>query len=418
MKTCDFPPRSPEIDDGAGQRLEAYLSGIGSILGNKKRRANFAMYACGLLGEGERKSVEPLAARLTGDAGATEAMHAKLLWFLKCSEWDDRPVREHAAGYAIAEMLRRQSIAHWILDDTGFLKQGKHSPGVQRQYTGSAGKVCNCQVAVSLTVSNEHEQLPIDMQLYLPEAWVGGNAKLHRTARIPDSIEYKPKWRIALDMIERAVDVGTPRGVVLADADYGNKTQLRDRLEELGLTYAVGVHSTTMVRRVYGSGRTRRVGKRMSVEDLAFSIEEKHIRKVTWREGTKAPLSGQFAVLRVQCMRGDDAARAEQWLVIEWPDGSHKPKHYTLATLPKHLSRRQLVRHIKERWRTERVYQDLKGELGLDHFEGRTYSGWNHHVTVVLACFAFLVAEHARLFPPALVGSGQPPTDRSLGNAA
>ena len=417
MTQCDLPPIGPDLDDGATQRLELYLSGIGSVLGNKKRRANFAMYACGLLGEGERKSVEPVAARLTGDEEQTEAMQAKLLWFLARSDWEDRPVRLHAARHAIAEMERRQAIAHWIVDDTGFLKQGKHSPGVQRQYTGSAGKVCNCQVAVSLTVSNEHEQLPIDMRLFLPEDWAA-DAERRSATKIPDSVVYAPKWRIGLDMIEAAIEAGIPRGVVLADADYGNKTDFRDRLEQLGLSYAVGVHSTTMVRRVRGSGASRRVGKRMSVEELAFTLDEKDIRKVTWREGTKAPLDGQFAAVRVQSMRGDDAPRDEQWLIIEWPDGEHKPTRYTLANLPKDTSRRQLLRHVKERWRTERVYQDLKGELGLDHFEGRTYIGWNHHVTVVLACFAFLVAEHARLFPPAIARPRTPPPNRSLVHAA
>jgi SRSO17 transposase len=361
--------------------------------------------------------VEPLAARLTGDPDETEAVHAKLLWFLKNSEWSDAGVRKYAATYAIAQMQKRHPISHWLVDDTGFLKQGKHSPGVKRQYTGSAGKVANAQVAVSLTVSNEHEQLPLDMMLYLPEDWAA-DIERRRDAKIPDTVVFKPKWKLALDMIEATLAVGVPRGVVLADADYGEKTEFRDRLEELGLTYAVGVHSTTMVRRVRGKGSSRRHGKRMSVKELAFSIEEKDIRKITWREGTNAPLSSQFAVLRVESMHRDDAPRAEQWLVIEWPDGSDTPTHYTLATLPSSLSRRQLVRHIKERWRTERVYQDLKGELGLDHFEGRTYTGWNHHVTIVLACFASLVAEHARLFPPAPARTQQPTPHRPLRDAA
>ena len=416
MSELNLPPIGPHVDAGAEQRLVAYLGEIGSLLGNKRRRANFALYACGILTDGERKSVEPIASRLT-DKERAEAMQAKLLWFLARSPWEDRPVREYTSRYAIEEMERRRSITHWTLDDTGFLKQGRCSPGVQRQYTGSAGKVCNCQVAVSLTVSNEHEQLPIDMRLYVPEPWAADAARRSAT-KIPDSVEYQPKWKIGLDMIEAALEAGVPRGIVLGDADYGTKTELRDRLEELGLTYAVGVHSTTMVRRVYGSGSSRRVGQRMSAEEIAFSLKEKDIRKVTWREGTKASLQGKFAVVRVEAMRGDDPPRPEQWLVIEWPDGSHLPKHYTLSNLPEDMSRKQLVRHIKERWRTERVYEDLKGELGLDHFEGRTYTGWNHHVTIVLACFAFMVAEHARTFPPAHPRTRQPAANRSLGHAA
>lgn len=395
MNTHEAAP----LSDTAELRLESYLRGIGSLLGDKRRRESFAMYACGLFGEGERKSAEPVAARLCGDPQRAEATHQKLLHFLARSEWEDRPVRMLAARFGLREMQRRGPVTHWIIDDTGFLKQGKCSPGVKRQYTGSAGKVTNCQVAVSLTLSNHHTQLPVDFSLFLPEDWAA-DPERRLAAKIPTTMVYRPKWQLALDMLDAAIAADLPRGVVLADADYGNKTAFRDGLVERGLQYAVAVQLTTGVRRVFNTGARRRVGKPMSVEELAFSLPESAIRKTTWREGTGAAMAARFAVVRVEPVPRDEQPRAEQWLVIEWNPNSHRPDGYTLSTLPTDISRKQLIRSLKERWRTERAYQDLKGELGLDHFEGRSFTGWHHHVTVVLACYAFMVAEQMRGFPP------------------
>lgn len=393
------------------------MNGISDLLRTKRRREGFALYACGIFGEGERKSVEPIAARACGSPEETDALHRKLLRFVGESEWEDRPIREYAAGYGIEQLERRGPIEYWIFDDTGFLKQGKHSPGVQRQYTGSAGKTTNCQVAVSFTVATEHAHLPVDMQLYLPESWAG-DRKRCRAAKIPDEVGYRPKWVMAIDMIDAAVEAGLPRGIVLADADYGNKTAFRDHLDKLGLQYAVAIKKTTSVRRVQGVGKRRSVGERMSVEELAFTLDPREIRKTTWREGTKATMSASFAVLRVEPMPSKSHPRQEQWLIVEWPPESHLPTKFALATLPRSWSRKQIIRALKERWRIERAYEDLKGELGLDHFEGRSYRGWNHHVTVVLACYAFLVAEQARAFPPSRPRAGQASSDDSVSRAA
>ena len=164
---------SYELDKGATRRLQDYFEQIGEILGDRRRRASFAIYAFGILGEGERKSAEPIAARACADPESADQMHNQMLTFLSRSNWEDEPVRRLATGYALGAMQRREEIRAWIVDDTGFLKQGKHSVGVQRQYTGSAGKTTNCQIGVSLTVCTATEQLPIDMQLYLPESWTG-----------------------------------------------------------------------------------------------------------------------------------------------------------------------------------------------------------------------------------------------------
>jgi len=385
----------PEAED----RLHRYLEGVWALLGDRRRRQGFASYACGLFGDGERKSVEPMAARSCGDPKKAEAAHRKLLRVVGESCWEDRPVREYATRYALEQMQVHGEVQHWIVDDTGFLKQGKHSPGVQRQYTGSAGKTTNCQIAVSLTLATEHAHLPVDMELYLPESWAN-DRKRCSAAKIPDDVVYRPKWRIALDMIEASLTAEMPRGTVLADADYGNKSAFRDRLDELGLQYAVAIQKTTRVQRVEGRSKARKLGERMSVEELAFELDPSELRRVTWREGTKETMSASFAVIRVEPIPSDNQARREQWLIIEWPADRHMPAKYNLATLPRTMSRKRIIRTLKERWRTERAYQDLKGELGLDHFEGRSYRGWNHHVSLALFCFAFLAAEQARAFPP------------------
>lgn len=390
----------------AQERLDRYVAGVGTLIGDKRRREGFAIYAAGLFGDGDRKSVEPIAARACGSPLQAEAMHRKLLRFVGESTWKDRPIREYAARYALEQMQRHGPVEHWILDDTGFLKQGKLSPCVQRQYTGSAGKITNCQVAVSLTLATEHAHLPVDMELYMPKSWAEDRERC-RGAKIPDTLEYRPKWMIAIDMMKAAIEAGFPPGVVLGDSDYGNKSEFRDQLDELGLQYAVAVQKTTTVRRIHGTGGNRRVGERQSLEDLAFELDPEDIRKVTWREGTQEPMSNRFAVVRVEPTPSDGEPRPEQWLVIEWPNDSHLPSKYALATLPRGMSRKQIVRRLKERWRTERAYQDLKGELGLDHFEGRSYLGWNHHVSMALYCYAFLVAEQARAFPPSETGTRQ-----------
>lgn len=391
-----------DLDLDGQERLAEYLTSIGSVLKNKKRRASFALYAYGLVAEGERKSVEPIATRSCPVPDRADAAHQRLLHFLVDSGWSDRDVRREAARYAIAAMLEREPIESWIIDDTGFLKQGKHSVGVQRQYTGSAGKVTNSQVGVSLSVSTRTERLPVDFELYLPESWANDPARRHE-ARIPEGIAFKTKPELALDMIDRALDHGFPLATILADAAYGNSSEFRNQLRLRGLDYAVGIDSTTKVWPV--DVRDRRRGPALSVRDLALQVLERGgFRRVTWRDGTKQPLSARFAVRRVLPFHEDGwdpaSERERVWLVCEWPDDTPAPaKYYFVATLEK-LGKKQMVRLIKERWKTERVYEDLKGELGLDHYEGRRFPGWHHHVSAVLCCYAFIVAERVRRFPP------------------
>ncbi|GAC1664775.1 MAG: IS701-like element ISBj9 family transposase [Candidatus Dormibacteraceae bacterium] len=387
--------------DGAGiERLEKYFDEIGEVLGDERRRASFAMYAMGLFGEGERKSVEPIAARACGDPDETERAHDRLLHFMTDSKWSDRGVRSAAAKHALSAMTAREPVLAWIVDDTGQIKQGTHSVGVQRQYTGTAGKVTNCQIAVSLSISTKTEHVPVDFELYLPKTWTGDAAR-RQEARIPDEIEFRTKPELALDMIRRAVADELPPGVVLADSAYGDGSDFREQIRLLNLDYAVGVHGTTKVWRVDRFGRRR--GEALSAKKLALQMGRKKFRSVLWRDGTRGQLWSRFARLRVVAEHDDgwDAAEREDlWLLIEWPDNEKEPTKYTLSSLPRATSAKQLVRVVKERYRTERVYEDLKGELGFDHYEGRRFPGWHHHISVVLCCFAFIVAERVRRFPP------------------
>jgi len=383
------------LESQAVERWGAYLDGLGTKLRDKRQRASFALYALGLLSDGERKSMEPIAARASGDPARTHAVHEQVIHFLAASPWKDKPVREYAANYALQAMQTQGPIRTWILDDTGFIKQGIHSPGVQRQYTGSAGKTTNCQIGVSLVLANDHSHVTTDFRLYIPESWVADRVRC-RKAHIPDEVDYAPKWALALDMIESAVAAGFPKGVVLADADYGTKTVFRDTLHALGFQYAVGVQGSNKLRVL---GRNGKLSERMTVEEIGLRLKTQ-LRQVTWREGTNATLNSRFARVRVIVDREDGCSRDPEWLLVEWPSGESAPSKFVLSTLPQTMSCKQLVRTVKSRWRIERTYEDLKGELGLDHYEGRSYIGWHHHVSVVLACYAFLVAEQVRSFPP------------------
>lgn len=383
------------VGSESGERLSAYLDGLGGTLREKRQRASFAMYAVGLLADGERKSLEPIAARACGDPALTHATHERLIHLVASPAWRDEPVREYAATYAIEAMQLQGPIQTWIVDDTGFLKQGKCSPGVQRQYTGSAGKVANCQIGVSLVLATEHAHVATDFRLYIPESWAEDRERCRR-AHIPDDVIYEPKWSLALNMIEAAVHANRPKGVVLADSGYGNNTVFRDMLGEFGLQYAVEIQNATKLRRIAVDGT---MGPRLSAQELGQSLRSK-LRSVTWREGTKASMRSRFARVRVVVDRDDGQERGAEWLLVEWPNDEPAPTKFVLSTMPRSTQMKNMVRTFKSRWRIERSYEDLKGELGLDHYEGRSFIGWHHHISVVLACYAFLVAENVRSFPP------------------
>jgi len=276
-----------------------------------------------------------------------------------------------------------------IIDDTGFLKKGTHSIGVQRQYTGTAGKVTNCQVAVSLTLASQTISVPVDFDLYLPESWTNDCARRHE-ARIPPDVGFRTKTQIALQLLSRAQRDRLPLGVVLADSGYGNSSDFRQGLRDLDLDYAVEIVGTTVVGLVQGDV----IVEKLSANELAARNASTGFRRISWREGTGHTLSARFAFFTVAL------DKLEHQLVIEWREGEATPNRFHVTTLDSSLPKEHIVHFLKQRWKTERIYQDLKGEVGLDHYEGRRYPGWHHHVSVALVCYAFLAAERARSFPP------------------
>jgi SRSO17 transposase len=388
------------LDAAAKSRLDGYFSKIGSHLPRIEQRESFATYAFGLLGEGERKNVEAIAARAFGEPEATERAHDRLLHFVRDSPWSDHDVRREATRYVVDVMTTRDPCIVWIIDDTGFLKQGTHSVGVQRQYTGSAGKVTNCQIGVSLCVANRVEHVPIDFELYLPNSWLDDKPRRDK-ARIPADREFKTKPELALEMIGRAIDDGIVGDIVLADAAYGTSTSFREGLRAHGLDFAVAITASTGVWLL--DAAERRHGAPIGVQALGIDLGQGAFRRVTWRTGTRGKLASRFCFRRVKVAHDDGTEpkdREPLWLVTEWPRGEAKPTKFALTTLPRRMSKKQIIRILKERWRTEQAYEELKGELGLDHFEGRSFTGWHHHITVVLCCYAFIVAERMRHFPP------------------
>ncbi len=407
---------SVEHRERAGQRrLDAYLDELASALGHADREDPFRSYCLGLLLDGERKSVEPMAARL--DPAHVQAKHQSLHHFVAQAAWSDTALLEAVHRHVVPAIERQGPITAWIVDDTGIPKKGRHSVGVARQYCGQLGKRDNCQVAVTLSLANEHASLPVAYRLYLPEAWAG-DAERRIKAGVPPDTPFQTKPRIALDQIRAACAAGLPRGIVLTDAAYGNDTDFRSELTALGLTYAVGIQSSTTVwapgtrplppKPWSGKGRRPTRLRRdddhqpVPVQDLALSLPASQWRSVTWRAGTNTPLRSRFASLRVPAAHRDDERaelRAEEWLLIEWPDSEAEPTQYWLSTLPADTPLPDLVAAAKGRWRIERDYEELKQEIGLNHYEGRGWRGFHHHATLCIAAYGFLIAERC-LFPP------------------
>ena len=403
-------------DDAVECRLGDFLNDrIGRHLARREQRESFALYAHGILADGDRKSVEPIAARATGggadsepEGASCERMQARLLNFLRDSPWDDRSVRREAARYVIEALEKQEPVTTWIIDDTGFPKQGKHSVGVQRQYSGTLGKIGNCQIGVSLTIATKHEHVPVDFALYMPKSWTDDAARREK-ARVPSDLVFKTKPELALDLITRAVEDKVPGDIVLVDAAYGGSSDFRNTVRMFGFDLGVAV---TASMKVWALDKIeRRHGEPITVQDLGVELGRRAFRRLTWRIGPGGKLSSHFAFRRVKVAHDDGTEAADReplWLVMEWLEGETRPAKFILTSLPRRMSKKQIVRIIKERWRTERAYEELKGELGLDHFEGRSFPGWHHHVSVVMSCYAFIVSERVRRFSPSAGRQGNP----------
>jgi SRSO17 transposase len=401
---------------GWGERFGGYVGRLGDVLGHADRRAPLRSYTTGLLLPGERKSVEPMAARV--DPSRVGAAHQSLHHFVAKAAWDDAALLAAVRAYALPALQERGPLRGWLVDDTGLPKKGRLSVGVARQYCGQVGKRENCQVAVTLSVANEAASLPIAYRLYLPEAWASDPAR-RAMAGVPEEVAFRTKPAIALEQIGRALADGVPPGVVVTDAAYGNDTDFRDGVTALGLAYVAGIQGSTSLwppgtaplpaRPWSGRGRPPKRLRRgpehqpLAAGRLAAGLPADAWRTVTWREGTAGELASRFAAVRVRPAHDDfrlSEPRPEGWFLAEWPEGEEGPTKYWLSTLPGTTTVEELVATAKLRWRIERDFEELKQEIGLGHFEGRGWRGFHHHAALCIAAYGFLVAERCRFSPP------------------
>jgi SRSO17 transposase len=395
-------------------RLEAFADDIFESLPRKDQRARGECYLRGLMLDGRRKSIEPMAQRLG------EVHYQALHHFVGVSPWDWGPVRRRLAERLVGALAPTA----WAVDDTGFPKDGDRSVGVQRQYSGTLGKTANCQLGVSVNAVTEHASCPLDWRLFLPESWETDTTR-RAACRVPQDVQHRPKWQLVLDMLDElgAWDLVPP--VLVTDAGYGEVGEFRQGLDDREIGYVVQVKADTSAypERVRPTaapylGRGRRPGPRYrerpcSLKRLALQAGQQAGVDLIWRRGSKGPQRSRFLVLRVRpagiTPRRQAAARAEglgwelptRWLLLEWPTDKAEPVKYWLSNLPETTPVVELVRLGKLRWRIEQDYRELKGALGLDHYEGRSFAGWHHHVTLVAVAHGFLTLERLRRPKPA-----------------
>jgi SRSO17 transposase len=396
------------------------MDGLAQAAGHEDRQVPLKNYCKGLLLPGERKSMEPMAARL--DPTKVQPMRQSLHHLVAKAPWSDEALLEQVRKEVLPAMQKQGPVVAWIVDDTGFPKKGKHSVGVARQYCGQVGKQDNCRVAVSLSVATWSSSLPIGYRLYLPKEWAEDSERRGK-AEVPEEVEFQTKPEIALEQIRSAVAAKVPGGIVLADAAYGINTEFRDGLTEMELPYVVGVQSSVTVwepgkqplpAKPRGKmGRPPRLLQRttnhqpVTVKQLAMTLPSSAFQEITWREGTDRKLRSRFAAVRVRPAHRDyekAEPHAEEWLLIEWPRGESEPTKYWISTLAPTTKLKALIKMAKHRWIIERDYEELKQELGLGHFEGRNWRGFHHHATLCIAAYGFLVAERNRFSPSARAG--------------
>jgi SRSO17 transposase/transposase len=405
--------------------FEEYLHRLCKVIGHADRHEPLRAYLVGLILPGRRKSVEPMAARI--DPYHVQARHNSMHHFVAKAPWDEEIIIRVARNYALEHFGRHGGVQALVIDDTGIPKKGRHSVGVARQYCGVLGKTDNCQVAVSISLANEVLSVPAAYRLYLPESWANNKPRC-KAAGVPEDIQFKTKWQIAIRLIKQLLADGVEPAPVLADAGYGNVTEFREALTELTMQYSVGILPSTSIwppgmeplppNPRKARGRPPKLLRRSSehcpvaVSDFAASLDKDAWQHVEWRAGTCGSMLSRFAAFRVRPAHDDDKRtepRAVEWLLIEWPELEKEPKKYWLSNLADDISLFDLVRLTKIRWRIERDYQEQKSELGLDQYEGRNWLGFHHHGALCIAVHAFLSAERARLSPPGDIAFPQAP---------
>jgi SRSO17 transposase len=390
------------------KELSKFLDYITDDMGRPERRQSMALYLTGLLLSGGRKTAVGMGRRLAKHDNEAEGMRQRLQQCVSISRWADEEIRRRLARL----FEKRLKPEAFIVDDTGFPKKGKHSVGVKRQYSGTLGATGNCQVAPSLHVANDDSSGCIGMRLYLPEEWAS-NIPRRREVGIPDDVVFQRKWEIAIDLLDDALNWGLPKRLVIADAGFGDSTEFRDALVQRGCPYLVGISGTHMTwppgsnprkpqnKRANGRPRTRYRDGNRKPKAISKIGEQLRYRKFTVPNGRGGSKSGYFAFERVHLGERHKKGRLPSetlWLICEWRS-ARKEYRYYVSNLPGSTTKSELVRFVKLRWRIERDYQELKAEIGLDHFEGRTWRGFHHHTTLCAVAHGYLAIQR-RVFPP------------------
>ena len=398
-------------------RLEAFA---GEVLAEAMNRpvqvVNGGLYLRGLLEQGPRKSLEPVVARLGADAD-----YQSMQQFVADSPWDPALVVKAVAERVAPEI----EVEAWVLDDTGFPKDGKDSPGVKRQYSGTLGKTGNCQIGVSVHAVGKRGTVPLGWALYLPEDWCQDTER-RKKAKIPDGTTFKTKSELGVELVERASGWEVPKAPVLGDHAYGGNTWLRDRLDQAGCEYVLCVGPDTKVfqqgtsfavprRKTKGGAaptRLRPDREAQLIGELIGRLGQDSAQTVAFRDGPDGePVTSRFMFVRVHAAHqwrkdqvkwreGAEVPPREEWLIAEWPEGREQPTDYWISNLAHDAEPEQLARLARLRWKIELDYKQLKGQLGLDHYEGRSWLGWYHHTALVTAAHGFLTLERLHPFPP------------------
>ena len=354
------------------QRFGQFADQFATCFNRVAQRDAATQYLDALFNDSERKSMQAMHGRLS-DPGSYEALQH----FITDSPWEAAPLWTRLRALVPS---RRGILA---VDDTSFPKQGHHSVGVQRQYCGALGKIANCQVAVSTVLLDDHVAWPLSFELYLPQTWCTDGTRRTK-ARVPETLRFREKWRIALTHIRQVLKAGFHLTAVVTDADYGARTAFRRGLERLGLRYGIALPHTAALWTA-GARRTR------TAAVIGAALPEADWHRVTWAEGTKGPLAARFAAVRVRPLK----SRGERWLLCERSLADDVRKYY-LLNLDATASLHDLVTIARSRWPIEQQYRELKDELGIDHFEGRSYRGWTHHTVLTAVAFTFLQLERLR----------------------
>jgi SRSO17 transposase len=375
----------------SAKRLPPFLSPLVQDLGRSERRVGATLYVEGLLMPGQRKSIGPMAERLGVDS-------QKLQQFIADSPWEEETIWKAIRPLAVDCL---EPVEAWIVDETGWLKQGQHSVGVGHQYCGAVGKSAHCQVNVQVAITNGLVAVPVGARLYLPESWTQDRSRC-REAGIPDEVEFATKPQIAVDLIKEALADGVVRAPVLGDNAYGSNGEFRDQMRALGLEFFLQIDPSQR----NGWARPVPVEKKRTRWQTAADVPATSTlfqlwagqKAVQWHPCTWKAADGQRRQTRLAWMkvylpgaleRGAQTLE-EVWLVADWPEGAAEAYHYYLAHLHREPTVARMLRLSRSRWNIEQYFQRAKDDLGLDHYEGRSWRGFHHHLVLAVLAYLFV----------------------------